>query len=234
VLFRSYSANAFLAVKITFINEVANLCENVGANVQDVARALGRDARIGAKFLHPGPGYGGSCFPKDTSALARTGLDHGCRLTLVEATIAANENQKTRMVQKIEEGMGGVRDRTIAVLGLAFKPNTDDMREAPSIAICEGLAARGARIRAWDPAAMKEASWRLASIKDRLVLAKDEYDAITGADALAILTEWNQFRTLDLEKVKRLLKGTCFFDLRNIYVRHEVEAKGFRYFGVGQ
>jgi UDPglucose 6-dehydrogenase len=229
-----YAANAFLAVKITFINEVANLCESVGANVQDVARALGRDARIGAKFLHPGAGYGGSCFPKDTRAMARTGLDHGSRLTLVEATIAANEHQKARMVQKIEKGMGALEGRTIAVLGLAFKPNTDDMREAPSIAICEELVARGALIRAWDPAAMKEAGWRLASIKDKLVLARDEYDAITGADALAILTEWNQFRTLDLEKVKRLLKGTCFFDLRNIYVRKELEARGFRYFGVGQ
>jgi UDPglucose 6-dehydrogenase len=133
-----------------------------------------------------------------------------------------------------EDGMGALEGRTIAVLGLAFKPNTDDMREAPSIAICEELVARGALIRAWDPAAMKEAGWRLASIKDKLVLARDEYDAITGADALAILTEWNQFRTLDLEKAKRLLKGECFFDFRNIYTRRDVEAKGFRYFGVGQ
>ncbi len=229
-----YAANAFLAVKITFINEVANLCESVGANVQDVARAMGRDGRIGAKFLHPGPGYGGSCFPKDTRAMARTGRDHGEDLTLVEATIAANERQKARMVRKIEEGMGGVEGRTIAVLGLAFKPNTDDMREAPALAICEGLAARGARIRAWDPAAMREAGWRLASIKAKLVLARDEYDALDGADAVVILTEWNQFRTMDLDRVKGLLKGRCFFDLRNIYARHAVEAKGLLYFGVGQ
>jgi UDPglucose 6-dehydrogenase len=229
-----YAANAFLAVKITFINEVANLCERVGANVQDVARALGRDGRIGAKFLHPGPGYGGSCFPKDTRALAHAGRDHGEPQSLVEAAIAANERQKARMVDKISGGMGGVQGKTIAVLGLAFKPNTDDMREAPSIAVCEGLVRRGARIRAWDPAAMDEAAWRLASIKERVVMAKDEYDALTGADAVAILTEWNQFRTLDLDRVKRLLKGPCFFDLRNIYPRQEVEAKGLRYFGVGQ
>jgi UDPglucose 6-dehydrogenase len=229
-----YAANAFLAMKITFINEVANLCEKVGANVQDVARALGRDGRIGAKFLHPGPGYGGSCFPKDTRAMARTGHEYGEKLSIVETTIEANERQKARMVDKISEGMGGASGKTVAVLGLAFKPNTDDMREAPAIAICEGLAARGALIRAWDPAALKEAEWRLASIKDRLVLARDEYDAILGADALVILTEWNQFRTLDLGRVKKLLNGTGFFDLRNIYVRHEVEAAGFRYFGVGQ
>ena len=229
-----YAANAFLAMKITFINEVANLCGKVGANVQDVARALGRDGRIGAKFLHPGPGYGGSCFPKDTRAMARTGHEYGEKLSIVETTIEANERQKARMVDKISEGMGGASGKTVAVLGLAFKPNTDDMREAPAIAICEGLAARGALIRAWDPAALKEAEWRLASIKDRLVLARDEYDAILGADALVILTEWNQFRTLDLGRVKKLLNGTGFFDLRNIYVRHEVEAAGFRYFGVGQ
>jgi UDPglucose 6-dehydrogenase len=166
--------------------------------------------------------------------MARTGHEYGEKLSIVETTIEANERQKARMVDKISEGMGGASGKTVAVLGLAFKPNTDDMREAPAIAICEGLAARGALIRAWDPAALKEAEWRLASIKDRLVLARDEYDAILGADALVILTEWNQFRTLDLGRVKKLLNGTGFFDLRNIYVRHEVEAAGFRYFGVGQ
>ncbi len=229
-----YAANAFLAVKITFINEVANLCESVGANVQDVARAIGRDGRIGHKFLHAGPGYGGSCFPKDTRAMARTGRDRGETLSIVEATIAANERQKARMVKKIEQGMGGVKGKTIAALGLAFKPNTDDMREAPALAICEGLVARGARIRAWDPVAMKEAGWRLDPIKESLVLAKDEYDAINGADAVVILTEWNQFRTMDLQRVKELLKGPFFFDLRNIYARQVVESKGLRYFGVGQ
>ncbi|HOX31150.1 MAG TPA: UDP-glucose/GDP-mannose dehydrogenase family protein [Spirochaetales bacterium] len=232
-----YASNAFLAVKITFINEVANLCERVGADVQDVAKAMGRDGRIGPKFLHPGPGYGGSCFPKDTQAMARIGRDHGEPLSIVETTIEANERQKERMVAKIEAGLGGpgsLAGKTIAILGLAFKPNTDDMREAPAIAICEGLAARGARIRAWDPEAAKEASWRLASIKDRLEFAKDEYDAIGGSDALVLVTEWNQLRTLDLERVMSLLKSPNFFDLRNVYKRDELEARGFRYFAVGR
>jgi UDPglucose 6-dehydrogenase len=229
-----YASNAFLAVKITFINEVANLCEKVGANVQEVARAMGRDGRIGSKFLHPGPGYGGSCFPKDTQALARAGRDHGECLTVLEATVHANERQKTRMVAKIEAGLGGVAGKTLAVLGLSFKPNTDDMRDAPSLTICEGLTARGATLRVWDPAALKEAAWRLKPLGDKVVFARDEYDAITGADALVILTEWNQFRNLDLDRVKTLLKSPQFFDLRNIYRRQDVEARGFRYFGVGQ
>ena len=229
-----YASNAFLAVKITFINEVANLCEAVGANVQDVARAMGRDGRIGAKFLHPGPGYGGSCFPKDTQALARTGQERGECQTLLEATIKANERQKARMVDKIDTGLHGAAGKTIAVLGLSFKPNTDDMREAPSLAICEGLAARGATLRVWDPVALKEAAWRLKPLGSKVVFARDEYDAITGADALVILTEWNQFRTLDLGRVQQLLKSPYFFDLRNIYPRSVVEARGFTYFGVGQ
>jgi UDPglucose 6-dehydrogenase len=229
-----YASNAFLAVKITFINEIANLCEKAGANVQDVARAMGRDGRIGGKFLHPGPGYGGSCFPKDTQAMARTGRDFGERLSIVETTIEANERQKSRMVRKIEEGLGGLRGKTVAMLGLAFKPNTDDMREAPAIAVCEALAAAGATIRAWDPAAMKEASWRLESIKGSLTFATDEYDALSGAEALVIMTEWNQFRNLDLDRVKQLLKSPNFFDLRNIYKRADLEERGFRYFGVGQ
>jgi UDPglucose 6-dehydrogenase len=229
-----YASNAFLAVKITFINEVANLCEKVGANAQEVARAMGRDGRIGAKFLHPGPGYGGSCFPKDTQALARTGREHGENLTVLEATITANERQKARMVEKIDAGMGGVAGKTLAVLGLSFKPNTDDMRDAPSLAICEGLAARGATLRVWDPASLKEAAWRLKPLGARVTLAGDEYDALTGADALIILTEWNQFRNLDFDRVKRLLKSPVLFDLRNIYRRAVVEAQGFQYFGVGQ
>lgn len=232
-----YASNAFLAVKITFINEVANLCEKVGANVQDVAKAMGRDGRIGSKFLHPGPGYGGSCFPKDTQAMARIGRDYGEPLSLVETTIAANERQKERMVLKIEDGFGGpeaLKGKTVAILGLAFKPNTDDMRESPAIAVCEGLAARGVQLRVWDPAAMKEASWRLASIKDNLLFAQDEYDALDGADALVLMTEWNQFRTLDLDRAKKLLRGRLFFDLRNVYKREETEAKGFKYFAVGK
>jgi UDPglucose 6-dehydrogenase len=229
-----YASNAFLAVKITFINEVANLCEKVGANVQDVARAMGRDGRIGAKFLHPGPGYGGSCFPKDTRALARTGRKNGERMSLLEAAITANERQKARMVDKIEGGLGSVAGKTLAILGLSFKPNTDDMRDAPSLAICEGLASRGARLRVWDPAAMKEASWRLKSLGDKVAFARDEYDAIAGSDALIVMTEWNQFRNLDFGRVKSLLKSPFFFDLRNIYGRKAIESKGFRYFGVGQ
>ncbi len=232
-----YAANAFLAVKITFINEVANLCEKVGANVQDVAKALGRDGRIGAKFLHPGPGYGGSCFPKDTHALAMTGRQYGEPVSIVEATIDANDRQKIRMVDKIETGLGGtgsLKGKTIAILGLAFKPNTDDMRDAPAIAICEGLVFRGATLRAWDPEAMKEASWRLESIKGSLVFAHDEYDALAGSDALVLVTEWNQLRTLDLARVKSLLRSPVFFDLRNVYKRSELEGKGFRYYGVGQ
>jgi UDPglucose 6-dehydrogenase len=232
-----YASNAFLAVKITFINEVANLCEKVGANVQDVAKAMGRDGRIGAKFLHPGPGYGGSCFPKDTQAMARTGRDFGEPLSIVETTIKANEAQKARMVEKVEAAFGGagsLKGKTLAILGLAFKPNTDDMRDSPAIAVCEGLVARGARLRAWDPAAMKEAAWRLESIKDALVFAKDEYDSLDGADALVLMTEWNQFRNLDLDRVKKLLRQPLFFDLRNVYKREDLEGQGFSYFGVGQ
>ncbi|HQL33715.1 MAG TPA: UDP-glucose/GDP-mannose dehydrogenase family protein [Treponemataceae bacterium] len=232
-----YASNSFLAVKITFINEVANLCEKVGANVQDVAKAMGRDGRIGGKFLHPGPGYGGSCFPKDTQAMARIGRDHGEPLSIVETTIEANERQKLRMVSKIENGLGGegsLSGKKIAVLGLAFKPNTDDMREAPAITIIEGLAARGALIRACDPAAMKEASWRLEHITSSVSYFDDEYAAIEGADAVVLMTEWNQYRNLDLDRIKSLLTRPVFFDLRNVYKRPDVEAKGFVYFGVGK
>jgi len=232
-----YASNSFLAVKITFINEVANLCEKVGANVQDVAKAMGRDGRIGGKFLHPGPGYGGSCFPKDTQAMARIGRDYGEPLSIVETTIEANEKQKTRMVSKIENGMGGsgsLKGKTIAVLGLAFKPNTDDMREAPAITIIEGLVAKGAKIRTCDPAAIKEAAWRLESIKNFVVFVDDEYDALAGANALVLMTEWNQYRNLDLDRIKTLLSNPIFFDLRNVYKREDVEAKGFAYFAVGK
>jgi len=232
-----YASNAFLAVKITFINEVANLCEKAGANVQDVARAMGRDGRIGGKFLHPGPGYGGSCFPKDTQAMARTGRDWGEPLSIIETTIEANERQKARMVSKINAAFasyGGLKDKTVAILGLAFKPNTDDMREAPSLSIIEGLVAKGARIRAYDPVSATEAAKHLESVKSSLVFAHDEYDCIAGADALVIVTEWNQFRNLDLAKVKAALRQALFFDLRNIYKRAELESYGFSYFAVGQ
>jgi UDPglucose 6-dehydrogenase len=229
-----YAANAFLAVKISFINEVANLCEKTGANIQDVARAIGRDGRIGGKFLHPGPGYGGSCFPKDTRALAHTARDNGSPLSVIEAAIYANEEQKNRMVNKIENALGTLNGKKIAILGLAFKPNTDDMREAPSLTIINALAAKGVLINAADPAALAEAKWRLAGIEKSLSLFEDEYKAMDGVDALVILTEWNQYRNLDLERVKKLLKAPLFFDLRNIYKRQDMEKLGFDYHAVGQ
>jgi UDPglucose 6-dehydrogenase len=232
-----YASNAFLAVKISYINEIANLCEKLGADVQTVARAMGRDGRIGGKFLHPGPGYGGSCFPKDTRAIAKTGRDSGSPLSIVEAAIAANAAQRQKMMEKIAAGLdGSVNGKTIAVLGLAFKLNTDDMREAPSIDICEGLVRRGAKLRVYDPAAMNEAAWRLESIKDAVYFAADEYDAVRGTEALVIVTEWHQFRSMDLGRVRgeMAVPLPCFFDLRNIYKREEAEEAGFRYWGVGR
>jgi UDPglucose 6-dehydrogenase len=231
-----YAANAFLAMKITFINEIANLCEKVGANVHDVAKAIGRDGRIGSKFLHPGPGYGGSCFPKDTRAIAVIGRMHESPLTLVEATIEANERQKLKMVEKIEYGMGGpgsLEGKQLSILGLAFKNNTNDMRESSAVTICEELVRRGVFLRIWDPAAMEEAVWRLVEIKDAVYFAKNEYDALRGSHALILVTEWNQFRNMNLDQIKNLLTCPYFFDLRNIYKREEVEAAGLRYFGVG-
>jgi UDPglucose 6-dehydrogenase len=231
-----YASNAFLALKITFINEIANLCEQVGANAQHVAKAMGKDGRIGSKFLHPGPGYGGSCFPKDTRAIAAIGRAYNSPLSLVEATITANELQKLKMVDKIEQGMGGsgsLRDKTIAVLGLAFKNNTNDMRESPAIAVCKGLVERGACLRVYDPAAMQEAVWRLGAVKDSVYFANNEYDAVAGSHALVIITEWNQFRNLDLVKIKQTLASPYFFDLRNIYKAEEASAAGLYYCGVG-
>ncbi|MDR2194624.1 MAG: UDP-glucose/GDP-mannose dehydrogenase family protein [Treponema sp.] len=229
-----YASNAFLALKITFINEVANLCEKTGADVQDVAKAVGKDGRIGSKFLHPGPGYGGSCFPKDTAALARIGREHGEPMSLIETAIAANEKQKIRMVEKIRTTLGDMRGKTIAVLGLAFKQNTDDMRESPAIAICEGLVEAGAKLRLFDPAAMKEAEWRLASIRDLITFTRNEYEASKDADALVILTPWNQFRNLNLNTIKESLSLPYFFDFRNIYKRDAVEKTGLTYIGVGR
>jgi len=233
-----YASNAFLAVKISYINEISALCEKTGADVQDVARAMGKDGRIGAKFLHSGPGYGGSCFPKDTKALAKTGRDQNASLFIVEAAIEANEKQKLRMVEKIETGLGGsLTGKTIAVLGLAFKHNTDDMREAPAITICAELVRRGGKLRVYDPAAMKEALWRLEAFKDSVYFARDEYDAVTGCCALAIITEWHQFRNMDLNRIKLCMNSgskPCFFDLRNIYKRKEAEDAGFIYWGVGR
>jgi len=228
-----YASNAFLAVKISFINEIANLCEKTGANVRDVAYGMGKDTRIGAKFLQPGPGYGGSCFPKDTKALAKIGKAFDEIQQLVETAIETNEKQKIRAAKKIETVIGDLRGKTLCLLGLAFKPNTDDMRESPAITICEYLAGCGSKLRVYDPAAMKEASWRLESIKSSVYFAGDEYDAMKGADALVIVTEWNQFRNINLSKVKELLTSPYFFDLRNIYKPNDVTSFGLEYHGIG-
>lgn len=226
-----YAGNSFLAMKITFINEMADLCERTGANVQDVARGIGLDNRIGAKFLNAGPGYGGSCFPKDTLALARIGHDHGAPQRLVETTIAVNENRKRAMAEKIIAAMGGaVGGKTIGILGLTFKPNTDDMREAPSLVIIEALQAAGARIRAFDPAGMDMARRQVEDI----TYAEDAYDVARGSDAVALVTEWNEFRGLDLARLRSLMTGNTLIDLRNVYRRKEAEAAGLSYFSIGR
>jgi len=228
-----YASNAFLAVKISFINEIANLCEKTGSNVRDVAHGMGKDGRIGAKFLHPGPGYGGSCFPKDTRALANIGREHNEIQSIVESAIKANEQQKLRAAKKIEVTMGQLEGKTLCLLGLAFKPNTDDMRESPAITIAEHLVHRGAKLRVFDPAAVEEAKWRLASIKESVYFAANEYDAMEGAAALIIATEWNQFRNIDLSRAKDLLTSPYFFDLRNIYKPDKALSLGFKYYDIG-
>ncbi|MBV9210311.1 MAG: UDP-glucose/GDP-mannose dehydrogenase family protein [Acidobacteria bacterium] len=225
-----YAANAFLATKISFINEIANLCDRVGCDVHDVARAIGMDRRIGNKFLHPGPGYGGSCFPKDTSALASVAREFGTDSLIVDAVMEVNRRQRAAMIEKVEKLIGETSGKTIAVLGLSFKPETDDMREAPSIEIIQGLEKRGANIRAYDPAAMNEARKCLPDI----FYAEDEYDAVTGADALIFMTEWNQFRALNMERVKTLMRTPKIADLRNIYEPEDMRELGFDYVGVGR
>lgn len=228
-----YASNAFLAMKISFINEMANLCEQVGANVTQLAIGMGKDGRIGSKFLHPGPGYGGSCFPKDTLALTKIGQQYGSPVTLVETTVQVNDNQKHRMVEKITNTIGDVSGKTVAVLGLAFKPETDDMRDAPSITIISELDVMGARIKAYDPKAMTEAHWRLEHVGN-IEFCENEYDTVSGADVLVIITEWNQFRNLDLERIRGLMKGNWFFDLRNIYEPDKMRELGFNYSSVGR
>ncbi len=224
-----YAANAFLATKITFINEMADLCERLGGDVQDVARGIGLDGRIGAKFLHAGPGYGGSCFPKDTVALLRTSQEAGAPTRIVETVLTVNEARKKEMARKIVRAFGGVAGKTIAVLGLTFKPNTDDMREAPSLVILPMLQAEGARIRAYDPEGAKEAA-KLLDVE----LCADAYEALTAADGVVILTEWNEFRALDLGRVKALLKQPLMVDLRNIYRPQLMAEAGFTYVSVGR
>ena len=226
-----YAANSFLATKITFINEIADLCEKVGADIHDVARGIGLDGRIGRKFLHAGPGYGGSCFPKDTLALVRTAQSVGAPARIVETVVAVNDERKRRMAQKVMEACGdSVQGKTIAVLGLTFKPNTDDMRDAPSLSIVPALVGAGARIRAFDPEGMDEARKAMPHIE----YCRDAYEAMEGADAVVVLTEWNQFRSLDLERARRMLRAPVFIDLRNVYDPVQMREAGFAYSCIGR
>ncbi len=231
-----YAANAFLATKITFINQIANLCEAVGADAHGVAKGMGLDRRIGGKFLHPGPGYGGSCFPKDTLALARTATQYGEPVTVVEAVITANEAQKQRMVTKIVRALGDrLQGATVAVLGLTFKPNTDDMRDAPALTILPALIQQGVRIQAFDPEGIPSARRHLPDLDYRT----DAYDACQGADAVVLLAEWNQFRNLDMARIQATMRPRedglyLFCDLRNVYVPEAMRQAGFHYVGVGR
>ena len=226
-----YAANAFLATKITFINEIADLAEKVGADVQEVARGIGLDNRIGSKFLHAGPGFGGSCFPKDTVALLKTGQDHGAPLRIVEAVVAVNDARKRAMARKVAHALGGeLRGKTIAVLGLTFKPNTDDMRESPSIPLITALQDMGAKVRAYDPTGMEQAKPLLPNV----AFCKDAYDCAEDASALVIVTEWEQFRALDFARLKKVMQSPVLVDLRNIYRPEEVARHGFVYESVGR
>src|SRR5580704_7515524 len=224
-----YAANAFLATKITFINEMADLCEKVGGDVQDVARGIGLDGRIGGKFLHAGPGFGGSCFPKDTLALRKTAREMGAPSRIVEAVVAVNDARKEGMAKKIEAAFGGLKGKIVAVLGLTFKPNTDDMRDAPSLVILPYLQKAGATVRAYDPEGRKEAAKHLT-----VDFRDDAYDALRGADGVVILTEWNEFRALDFAKAKAALKTPLMVDLRNIYRPAQMAQAGFRYVSIGR
>jgi UDPglucose 6-dehydrogenase len=225
-----YAANAFLATKITFINEIADLSEKVGADVQEVARGIGLDNRIGSKFLHAGPGFGGSCFPKDTRALIKIAQDHDVNLRIVEAVLGVNDNRKRAMARKVAGLAGNLRGKTVAVLGLTFKPETDDMREAPSIPIVTGLLDLGAKVRAHDPVGIEQARKELPDIE----YCDDPYECVTGADAMVVVTEWVQYRTLDLERLKGLLRQPVVVDLRNIYRPEDMAAHGFSYESVGR
>ncbi len=226
-----YAANAFLAMKITFINEMADLCEALGADVQQVARGIGLDNRIGSKFLHAGPGYGGSCFPKDTLALVRTAADAGSPVRLVETTVEINDARKKGMADRVARALDGdLKGKTVALLGLTFKPNTDDMRDAPSLDVAPALIAAGAKVRAFDPEGMHEASRML----DGVEFADGPYEAVTDADAVVILTEWDQFRALDLDRIKLLVRRPVMVDLRNVYRPDDLRARGFRYASIGR
>ncbi|RVT89673.1 UDP-glucose dehydrogenase family protein [Sphingomonas crocodyli] len=226
-----YAANAFLATKITFINEVADLCEKAGADVQEVARGIGLDGRIGSKFLHAGPGYGGSCFPKDTLALLKTAEDNEVPLRIVEAVVTVNDNRKRAMGRKVIHAMGGeVRGKTVGLLGLAFKPNTDDMRDAPSIAIVQALQDAGAKVRAYDPESVEQAKAVMSNVE----FVTNPYAVAEGADALVLVTEWDAFRALDLKRIAGMLNAPILVDLRNVYPPADVAAAGLQYTGIGR
>jgi UDPglucose 6-dehydrogenase len=225
-----YAANAFLATKISFINEIADLCEAVDADVQDVARGIGLDNRIGAKFLHAGPGYGGSCFPKDTVALLQTAKSAGVEQRIVSTVVDVNDSRKERMAERVAKAVGGLKGKRIAVLGLAFKPNTDDMRDAPSLPLVAGLLAGGATVAAFDPVAMDQARPLMAGVD----MASDAETAARDADALVIVTEWDEFRALDLGAIAATMRGKVLVDLRNVYDRAEAERAGLTYYGVGR
>ena len=225
-----YACNSFLAAKITFINEIANLCDKVGADVHQIARAMGLDGRISSKFLHPGPGYGGSCFPKDTRALCSIAKVHGYEFKSLNAVVSANKKQRELMVDKIRQSVGNLKGKSISVLGLAFKMNTDDIRESSSIDIIMMLLKEGAKIKCFDPMAMENCR----KILPEITYCENEYDAARGGDALVIATEWNQFRNLDLIKIKELLRTTILIDLRNLYEPEKVKEIGFVYTGVGR
>lgn len=230
-----YASNAFLATKISFINELTELCEKTNANIQHVATGMGMDGRIGPKFLHAGPGYGGSCFPKDTKALLHIGKKQECDLGIVKATIEANEKQKRRMVEILARAMDPLKGKRIGVLGLAFKNNTDDMREAPSIAILNALALHGARFKVYDPKAMQNAKKIFQTSNIPIIkYCNDEYETSLDMDAIILMTEWNQFRSLDLDQIKRNMRGRHFFDFRNIYAKEMMIEKGFQYYCVGK
>ena len=228
-----YASNAFLAVKISFINEISLLAEKVGANTQEIAKAMGKDGRISPKFLHCGPGYGGSCFPKDTKAIVDIAKKHGEDMYVIKAAIDANEKQKRKMVEKIISKMNGVEGKIIAILGLSFKPDTDDMRDAPSIDIIKGLIEAGAKIQAYCPEGMKEAKWRLEQHKESIIYCRDEYSVANKVDAIVLITEWNKFKALDLEKIISKMKGNYFFDLRNVFAKNTEFKSKFNYYGVG-
>lgn len=225
-----YASNSFLATKVSFINEIANLCERVGADVNMVAKGMGLDQRIGSKFLHAGPGFGGSCFPKDTKAILKIAEQHGTEVGVIKAAIAANERQREIMFKKIKGGIGALKGKTIAILGLSFKPNTDDLRESPSLYIIERLLKEKAKVRAYDPVGMDTAKPMFPDV----TFCRDAYHAVKNADAMVIMTEWNQFRNLDMKRINGLLRQPFFFDLRNVYEPEKMRKLGFRYFSVGR